>query len=121
MQNFLNDNLNDNLNEANKKKNIIALAKHNRHLKKKKIRNLLIIGYCNLEDGFLYGSKALERLNYKIFFFPYFNYILDKIENIDEIMIQKIEENEINICLWWNNSITYESIQKITDKTKNIQ
>jgi hypothetical protein len=113
MQNFLNDNLNDNLNEVDKKKNIIALAKHNRHLKKKKIRNLLIIGYCNLEDGFLYGSKALERLNYKIFFFPYLSYLMDKVENIDDILIENIKNWEIEICLWWSNSVKSDNYKKI--------
>ena len=83
--------------------------------------NLLIIGYCRLEDGFLYAVKSLEKLNYKIFFFPYFNYILDNIENRDEIMINKIKDYNIHICLWWNNSIKYENIHKIINETKYIQ
>jgi hypothetical protein len=104
-------------NEEDKKKYIIAQAKYNRKIKKKKIRNLLIIGYCNLEDGFLYGSKALERLNYKIFFFPYLSYLMDKIENVDDILIEKIQSLEIDICLWWSNSVKYENYKKIL---KNI-
>ena len=35
---------------------------------------LLIIGYCHLDDGFLYASKALEKVNYEIYFFPYLQY-----------------------------------------------
>ena len=31
--------------------------------------NLLIVGYCHLADGFLYGSEALKKHNYNIFFF----------------------------------------------------
>jgi hypothetical protein len=84
--------------------------------------NILIIGYCHLDDGFLYGAKALENLSYKIFFFPYLNYVMDKNERRDEILVEKIKEYNINICLWWNNSINYESFKKIIDKnnkTKN--
>ena len=75
--------------------------------------NILIIGYCHLADGFLYGSKALEKLNYKIFFFSYFSYVMDKIENRDEILLDKIKEYDIDICIWWNNSVKYENYNKI--------
>lgn len=75
--------------------------------------NLLIIGYCHLDDGFLFASKALEKLNYKIHFFPYLNYIMDKIDNKDDILINKIIKDKINICLWWCNNISYESYKKI--------
>jgi len=73
-------------------------------------KNLLIIGYCHLADGFLYASKALENKEVTIFFFPYFSYIMDNILEKDEILIQFIEKNNIDICLWWNNSIKSESI-----------
>jgi hypothetical protein len=78
---------------------------------------LLIIGYCHLDDGFLYGAKALERLNYKIFFFPYLNYVMDNIENRDDILIEYIKNNHIDICLWWNNRIKYETIKKTISLT----
>jgi hypothetical protein len=74
--------------------------------------NLLIIGYCSLDDGFLYGSKALKKLGYTIYFFPYYNYILDNIEDRDNILIKFITDNKINICLWWNNKINSENIKK---------
>ena len=83
--------------------------------------NILIIGYCHLDDGFLYGSRALEKLNHKIFFFPYLNYVMDKIENRDEILIEKIKENNIDVCLWWNNSIKYENFKKIINKEIKIK
>jgi len=83
--------------------------------------NILIIGYCHLADGFLYGAKALERLGYKIFFFPYLNYVMDNIENRDDILIKKIIDDNINICLWWNNSIKYETLNKIINKKNNIK
>jgi hypothetical protein len=75
--------------------------------------NLLIIGYCSLADGFLYGSKALQKHGYIIHFFPYYNYILDNIENRDNILINFIIDNKIDICLWWNNHIKSESIINI--------
>jgi len=81
--------------------------------------NLLIIGYCKLDDGFLYASKALEQLNYNIHFFPYFNYILDKIDNKDNILQDYIIQNDINICLWWNNSIKSTSIYNIINNKLN--
>jgi hypothetical protein len=83
--------------------------------------NILIIGYCHLDDGFLYAAKALEKLNYKIFFFPYLNYVMDKIENRDEILIEKIKKDNINICLWWNNSIKFDNFKKILNKNNNIK
>lgn len=75
------------------------------------MNNLLIIGYCHLADGFLYASKCLK--NYNIFFFPYLCYKMDKVENIEEIFQKFILDNNINICLWWNNSIIYESFEKM--------
>ena len=74
-------------------------------------KNLLIIGYCHLADGFLYASQWLK--NYTIYFFPYLNYILDKVENMEEIFHEFLTKNNINICLWWNNSITSASFQKM--------
>jgi hypothetical protein len=67
--------------------------------------NLLIIGYCKLDDGFLYASRALEKLNYTIFFFPYFNYILDAIPNKDDIL---------------NSTIIKQSSKKTLIKRKKI-
>lgn len=76
---------------------------------------ILIIGYCYLKDGFQYASKSLQNLGYDIYFFPYFTYILDKIELniINDKLINFIIENNINICLWWNNRITYNSIKYV--------
>ena len=83
--------------------------------------NLLLIGYCHLDDGFLYASKALEKLNYKIFFFPYLSHIMDNIENRDEILIEKIKNDNINVCLWWINNMNYESYKKIiSEQNKEI-
>jgi hypothetical protein len=82
--------------------------------------NLLIIGYCHLDDGFLYASKALES-KYKIFFFPYLSYIMDNIENKDEILVSYILNNNINICLWWNNSVKFENYNNIFAKLDNYK
>ena len=80
--------------------------------------NLLLIGYCHLADGFLYASNSLKNKNYNIFLFPYWNYILDN-KNSSEIVndFQKsIKDNNINICLWWNNSIKYDIFTKMYNK-----
>ena len=84
--------------------------------------NLLIIGYCNLHDGFLYASNALKKLNYNIFFFPYHNYVIQQNNNRDNILIDFIKNNNINVILWWYNNITFETINNIknTFKIKNI-
>jgi hypothetical protein len=85
---------------------------------------LLIIGYCHLDDGFLYASKALEKFNIEILFFPYLSYIMDNIENRDNILIDLIKDNRINVCLWWCNNINYDSyfniISNIDSKIKNF-
>ena len=78
--------------------------------------NLLIIGYCHLADGFLYGSEALKKLGYIIYFFPYLSFQMDKVKNIEEQFIEFIKNNNIDICLWWNNSIQYDSFIKMYDK-----
>jgi hypothetical protein len=86
--------------------------------------NILIIGYCHLDDGFLYASKALEKLGYSIYFFPYLSCIMDKVVNRDELLLQKIKMDNINICLWWCNNITSESynkIIKISDTGKTVK
>lgn len=75
--------------------------------------NLLIIGYCHLDDGFLYASKALEKLNYNIFFFPYLSHIMDNIEDKDDRLINLVIDNKINICLWWCNNVSYLSYKYI--------
>ena len=75
--------------------------------------NLLIIGYCHLDDGFLYASKALEKLGYKIHFFPYLSHIMDKIENRDTILLNIIQKESIDICLWWCNNVTIETYDKV--------
>ena len=75
--------------------------------------NLLIIGYCHLSDGFLYASKGLEKRNYKIYFFPYTSYMMDNIENRDDILIEYVKSNDIKVCLWWNNNIKYENYKYI--------
>ncbi len=83
--------------------------------------NLLIIGYCHLDDGFLYASNALERIGYKISFFPYLTHIMDKIANRDERILKKIKEEKIDICLWWCNNITYETYTKIIKKSGHFK
>jgi len=81
--------------------------------------NLLLIGYCHLNDGFLYAAKALEKVEYKIFFFQYSCYMMDNIEDRDEILVNFINENNINICLWWNNNIKYDNIEKVVINVMN--
>ena len=61
--------------------------------------NILIIGYCGLDDGFLFASKGLENLGYIIHFCPYLSYIMDNVENKDDLVIDQIIKNNINICL----------------------
>ena len=58
------------------------------------MKNLLLIGYCHLDDGFLYAAKALEKYNYKIFFFPYLSYVMDNIEERDNILIELIKKED---------------------------
>jgi len=80
--------------------------------------NLLLIGYCHLADGFLYASNSLKNRGYNIYLFPYWNYILDnkdKNEIINDFK-ESIIKNNINICLWWNNSIKYEIFIEMFDK-----
>ena len=79
--------------------------------------NLLIIGYCHLDDGFLYASKALEKLGYKIYFFPYLSHIMDKIENRDDILLNMIKKESIDICLWWCNNVSIETYDKIINNS----
>ena len=83
--------------------------------------NILIIGYCHLADGFLYASKALQNLNYKIYFFPYLSYKMDKNDNLIDDFKKIIKNDNINICLWWNNSIEFNEFDKMYSKSiKNI-
>jgi hypothetical protein len=112
--------LNENSIESIVKKNYINFTNLSNSISDENSKNLLLIGYCNLEDGFLYAAKALEKLNYNIFFFPYLSYVMDKIEERDEILVKIIKENNINICLWWNNAIKIENYEIIFNKLNNI-
>ena len=78
--------------------------------------NILLIGYCHLEDGFLYASKALEKFNYHIDFFPFLIYKMDNNDNYISDFKKVIKEKNINICLWWNNSIQFDDINQMLDK-----
>ena len=83
------------------------------------MKNVLLIGYCYLQDGFLYAMNELEKYGNKIYFFPYFTYILDNNEKKDDILIEYIKSHNINICLWWNNSIKYENFKKLINIESN--
>ena len=37
-------------------------------------KKILLVGYCNLHDGFLYASNALKKLGYIMYFFPYMGF-----------------------------------------------
>ena len=78
--------------------------------------NILLIGYCHLADGFLYASKSLEQFNHKIYFFPYLIYKMDQNPNLIEDLKESIKINNINICLWWNNSIQFEELNQVLNK-----
>lgn len=78
--------------------------------------NILLIGYCHLADGFLYASKSLEQFNHKIYFFPYLIYKMDNNDNYITDFKKKIQEDKIDLCLWWNNSIPFEDITQMLDK-----
>ena len=83
--------------------------------------NILLLGYCHLADGFLYASKALEKFGYKVFFFPFLIYKMDNKDNYVEDYKNMLKENNIEICLWWNNSLLYDDfIQMIDKKLINI-
>jgi len=84
------------------------------------MNNILLIGYCYLQDGFLYAMNELKKYNYKIYFFPYFTYILDNNEKKDDILIEYIKSNNINICLWWNNRLKYDSVKYIIDNLNKL-
>lgn len=86
--------------------------------------NILLVGYCHLDDGFLYATNSLEKIGYKVSFFPYLSFIMDNVINRDEIIIKRIKSEDINICLWWCNNVTYESYDKIikqSDLNKSIR
>ena len=84
------------------------------------MKNVLLIGYCYLQDGFLYAMNELEKYGNKIYFFPYFTYILDNNEKKDDKLIEYIKLHNINICLWWNNRLKYDSIKYIIDNLDNV-
>ena len=90
-------------------------------------KKILLVGYCNLYDGFLYSSNALKKFGYIMYFFPYMGFQNNNI-HIDEInmrLINFIIENNISYILWWNNRISYKNIdfiiKNIYIKNKNIK
>ena len=78
--------------------------------------NILLVGYCHLADGFLYAANALEKYNYKIFFFPYLIYKMENNNNYIEDYKKKIIDEKIDICLWWNNMLVFDEIDKMINK-----
>lgn len=81
--------------------------------------NILLIGYCNLADGFLYAADALKKKNHNIYFFPYMSHLMDNVSNIDDILIKYINEHNIKICLWWCNSVKYNNYEYILNTLNN--
>ena len=83
--------------------------------------NLLLVGYCHLADGFLYASRSLEKLGYKIYFFPFLIYKMDNNNDLIKDYKNMIIDKKINICLWWNNSISFDELNLMINKNiKNI-
>ena len=78
--------------------------------------NILLIGYCHLADGFLYAANALKKYNYEIFFFPYLIYKMENNNNYIEDFKKKITDHKIDICLWWNNMLVFDEIDKMINK-----
>lgn len=83
--------------------------------------NICIIGYCHNADGFLGASKALELLKYKIHLFPYLSYKMNKNENLIQDFHQLLKNYDINICLWWNNSVSKEDFDEMKKKNESLK
>tara|TARA_Y200000002_G_C22656649_1_gene653799 strand:+ start:30 stop:1046 length:1017 start_codon:yes stop_codon:yes gene_type:complete len=81
--------------------------------------NILLIGYCHLADGFLYASNALKKFGYEIYFFPYLIYKMDNNNNLFSDFKKLLIDKNIDICLWWNNSIPYAEILEMINLNKN--
>jgi spore maturation protein CgeB len=66
---------------------------------------IVLIGYCHLADGFRGGANALHRKGHEIFFFPYYCYIMDNRSDAEIDLLSLIEQNSIEVCLWWCNAV----------------
>ena len=76
-------------------------------------RNLLILGYNALADGFLACSNYLKK-DYHITFFPLLHYHNHQLE-VRGPLIQKIKEQAIDVILLWHFTYFYHNQSRIDD------
>ncbi len=61
---------------------------------------ILIIGYCNLADGFLYGSNEFKKKGHSVYFFPFYDWKNDNFNNCD-VFFNKIKNTIFDLNIWW--------------------
>jgi len=89
------------------------------------MKKILITNYYGLIEALQLSANALSKLNNEIYDYPLFKYsrdLNDKLENYEEHMIKYVQDNQIDVILWWYAGIETEKMEIIVNKTnvKNI-
>lgn len=85
------------------------------------MKNICIVCYYEIREALYEAKKSLEKLGYKIMGFPMYKYIHDvneKIENYADTFINFINENHIDVVLWWFINIKTSEFKFIKDNTQ---
>ena len=80
--------------------------------------NILIIGYYNLADGFLYGSKEFIKKNHNIYFFPFLNWKNNNFNNTQELFLD-IQNIDFDLIIWWYSACDVKCIKLFSEMCKN--
>lgn len=80
--------------------------------------NLLLIGFYELKEHMLSVAEQMEKLNYKVIGYPLFKYAYDshdKMSNYSDHLLNYINDNDIDVILWWFADVDtslFENIKK---------
>ena len=80
--------------------------------------SILIIGYYNLADGFLYGAKEFIKKGYNVDFFPFLNWSNNNFDN-SQILFEKIQNTKYELVIWWYSNCNTKNIELFNNISEN--
>lgn len=84
---------------------------------------VLFIGYYELKEHLKHIKKNFIKYNYEVINYPLFQYAYDsndKLENYEEHLINFIEDNNIDIILWWFLDVPIKVFKAVKKNHPNI-
>jgi hypothetical protein len=84
---------------------------------------ILFIGYYELKEHLKHIKKVLENYKYDVLNYPLFQYAYDsndKLENYEEHLSNYIDDNDIDVILWWFLDVPVKVFKNIKKQFPSI-